>query len=91
MESFLEVLDDPRNENRGEKIKINKTFNAADHRRRAADKKSDQSALSSWGHLQCIVGKLMDFPNLKTKQAISYLEANWRVVRANREPDLSAV
>ena len=73
----MEVLDNPRNENRGEKIKINKTFNAADHRRRAADKKRGQSALSSWGHLQCIVGEIMDFPDLKKqKQAIGYLGAN---------------
>ena len=33
----------------------------------------------------------MDFPDLKQKQASSYLGANWRVVHANREPDLSVI
>ena len=65
--SVLDVLDYPRNENRGQKVKINKTFSAADDRRRAADKKRGQSVSSSWGHLQCIVGGIMDFPDLKTK------------------------
>ena len=64
--SVWDVLDYSRNENRGEKVKIKKTFSAADDRRRAADKKRGQSALSSWGHLQCIVGDIMDFPDLKT-------------------------
>ena len=49
------------------KLKINKTFSAADNRLPAADKKRGQSASSSWGHLQCIVGEIMDFPHLKTK------------------------
>ena len=65
--SVSDVLDNPRTENRGEKVKINETFNAADNRRRAANKKRGQSASSSWGHLQCIVGEIMGFPDLKTK------------------------
>ena len=59
MGSILDVLDYPRNENHGEKVKINQIFSAAD-----ANKKRGQPALSS---LQRIVGEIMDFPNLKTK------------------------
>ena len=65
--SLLNVFDNLRNENRGEKVKINKTLNEADDRRRAADKKRGQSASSSQGHLQCNVGEIMDFPDLKIK------------------------
>ena len=46
VETFSEVLHNARNENRGEKVKINNTFNAADDRRRAADKERGQSASS---------------------------------------------
>ena len=62
-----DVLDYPRHENVGGKVKINKTFSAADDRQRAADKKRGQPALSSRGHLRCIVGEIMNFPDLKTK------------------------
>ena len=62
-----DVLDYPQNKIADKKVKINKNFNAADDRRRAADKKRGQSASSSWGHLQRIVGEIMDFPDLKTK------------------------
>ena len=72
------------------KVKINYTFSAADDRRRAADKKRGQSASISWGHLQCIVGEIIDFPDLRQKQAMNYSGANWRVVHANREPNLPA-
>ena len=50
-----------------------------------------QSVSSFRRHLHCIVGKSMDFPDLKQKQAISYSGVNWRVVHANQELDLSAV
>ena len=60
--------DYPRNENRGEKVKINQNVRATDDRRLAADKKRGQSALSLPCHLQCIVGKIMDFSDLKTKK-----------------------
>ena len=89
--SVSDVLDYPRNKNRGEKVKINNTFSAADGRRRAADKQHGQSALSLRWHLQCIRGKQLISSIYKQKQAISYLEANSRVVHAEREPDLSAV
>ena len=91
MGNFLDVLDNPRNESRGENVKINKTFSSADDRRRAADKKRSQSASSSWRPLGWIVGEIMDFPDLKQNQATSYLGVNWRVMHANREPNLSAV
>ena len=51
----------PRNENRGEKIQINKNVNAADLRRLAADKA--QSASSVPRHLQ----RIMDLRDLKLK------------------------
>ena len=35
--------------------------------------------------------KTMDFPDLKTKQAINYSGTNWRVVHTNRDPDLFAI
>ena len=64
--SVSDVHDYPRNENRGEKVKINlflKKFSAADDRRLAADKKRGLSASSLRRHLQRIVGKTMDcFP-----------------------------
>ena len=65
--SVSDVLNYPRNENRGRKVKINKHYSAADDGLQAADKKRGQSASSSWGHLKSIVGKIMDFPDLKTK------------------------
>ena len=54
-----------RNENRGGKIKINKNFNAADDRWLAADKNCGQSASCMRRHLQCIVGKTMEFSRCK--------------------------
>ena len=65
--SVSDVLDYSRSENRGGKIKINKTSTAADDRRREADKKRGQSASNSWDHLQCIVDEIMDCPDLKSK------------------------
>ena len=57
----------PRNENRGEKVKIGKNISAADARRLAAVKKRVQSASSLRRHLQCVVGKTTYFPKLRTK------------------------
>ena len=60
MGSFSAVLNNPRNEDRGE-------FDSADDRRRAADTKRGQLASSLGRHLLCIMGETMDFPDLKTK------------------------
>ena len=65
-----------------------KSKSTTDDRQLAADK-ARPSALSLWDHVQCIMGKTMDFPE-KQKQTISYLGANWWVAHANREPDLYA-
>ena len=46
--------------NRGEKVKIDNNFSAADDQRRAADKKRGQSASRLRGHLHCIVGETSD-------------------------------
>ena len=81
----------PRTENRGEKVKINKNFNATDDRRLAADKARPLSIEFSASFTQCIVGKTTDFSDLKTKKPSSYSGANWQVVHANRKLDLSAV
>ena len=50
-----------------EKVKIIKHFSAADDQWLAADKKFSQSASRLLHHLQCIVGKTLDFPDIKTK------------------------
>ena len=64
---FCELIGVGQNCPRRKKIKIDKTFNAADDRRLAANKKRSHLASSWWGDLQCIVGEIMDFPDLKTK------------------------
>ena len=51
------------------KIKINTNFSAAGDQRLAADKKRSQSTSSLRRHLQCIVGKTMDFPALEAKRS----------------------
>ena len=89
VESVSNVFDYPRNDDRGEKVKmtpqktkknsVQQTTDREQPTKSAANQHrvreviynallvNGQSAASLRGHLQCIVGEIMSFPNLKTR------------------------
>ena len=78
----LDFHDYPRNENRGEKVKSTKKFNAADDRQLATDKARPISTEFSTSFANALWVKERIFPTLNQIQAISYLGASLRVVHA---------
>ena len=65
----------PRNENRGEKVKISKNSNAADDRQLAADKARPVIIEFSTSFTNALRVKERIFPTSNQTQAISYSEA----------------
>ena len=62
----LDVHEYPRNENRGEKVKINKNCSASGLPTACSRRSAETQHRAFIRHLQCIAGKTKDFSDLKT-------------------------